>query len=138
MAPSATTVAVISITTSSGPACLPTAAEPREATLVRPSTVISAASMRSRMRFPKRPPRVLAAVGHGSALNGGKLEVCSSANQDNPLMPGVGCGGYPILGIDVWEHAYYLNYQNRRPDYISAFFNVVDWNAVSERFSAAQ
>ena len=71
-------------------------------------------------------------------VNGGKLEVCSSANQDNPLMPGVGCGGYPILGIDVWEHAYYLNYQNRRPDYIAAFFNVVDWNAVSERFSAAQ
>ena len=71
-------------------------------------------------------------------VNGGKLEVCSSANQDNPLMPGVGCGGHPILGIDVWEHAYYLNYQNRRPDYIAAFFNVVDWNAVAERFAAAQ
>jgi len=68
----------------------------------------------------------------------GKLEVCSSANQDNPLMPGVGCGGTPILGLDVWEHAYYLNYQNRRPDYISAFFNVVDWNAVAARFSAAK
>lgn len=71
-------------------------------------------------------------------VKGGKLEVCSSANQDNPLMPGVGCGGTPILGLDVWEHAYYLNYQNRRPDYISAFFNVVDWNAVAARFSAAK
>jgi Fe-Mn family superoxide dismutase len=68
----------------------------------------------------------------------GKLEVCSSANQDNPLMPGVGCGGTPILALDVWEHAYYLNYQNRRPDYISAFFNVVDWSAVSKRFEAAK
>ena len=68
-------------------------------------------------------------------VNDGKLEVCSSANQDNPLMRGVGCGGHPILGLDVWEHAYYLNYQNRRPDYINAFFEVVDWNAVGARFN---
>ncbi len=65
---------------------------------------------------------------------GGKVEVCSTPNQDNPLMPDVGCGGTPILGLDVWEHAYYLNYQNRRPDYINAFFNVINWDEVSKRF----
>lgn len=68
----------------------------------------------------------------------GGLEVCSSANQDNPLMPNIGCGGTPILGLDVWEHAYYLNYQNRRPDYVSAFFNVINWNEISSRYSAAK
>lgn len=66
------------------------------------------------------------------------LEVCSSANQDNPLMPMIGCGGTPILGIDVWEHAYYLNYQNRRPDYINAFFEVINWGVVSEKFDQAK
>jgi superoxide dismutase, Fe-Mn family len=68
----------------------------------------------------------------------GKLEVCSTANQDNPLMPGVGCSGTPILGLDVWEHAYYFNYQNRRPDYISAFWNVVNWENAATLFAAAK
>ena len=65
---------------------------------------------------------------------GGKVEVCSTPNQDNSLMPGVGCGGTPILGLDVWEHAYYLNYQNRRPDYINAFFSVINWTEVSTKY----
>ena len=68
----------------------------------------------------------------------GSLEICSSANQDNPLMRGIGCDGHPIMGIDVWEHAYYLNYQNRRPDYVEAFFNVVDWHKVEENFDKAK
>ncbi|WP_162126946.1 superoxide dismutase [Flavobacterium phycosphaerae] len=66
---------------------------------------------------------------------GGKLEVCSTPNQDNPLMPDTGCGGFPILGMDVWEHAYYLNYQNRRPDYIEAFFNVINWTEVARLYA---
>ncbi len=67
---------------------------------------------------------------------GGKLEVCGTPNQDNPLMSGVGCSGFPIMGIDVWEHAYYLNYQNRRPDYITAFFNVINWEEVAKNYAA--
>ncbi|MDA7559025.1 superoxide dismutase [Flavobacteriaceae bacterium] len=67
---------------------------------------------------------------------GGKVEVCSTPNQDNPLMPGVSCGGTPIMGLDVWEHAYYLNYQNRRPDYIEAFFKVINWNEVERRYES--
>lgn len=69
----------------------------------------------------------------------GKLAVCSTPNQDNPLMDVVNdCKGTPILGIDVWEHAYYLNYQNRRPDYMAAFFNVINWNKVNELYLKAK
>ena len=69
---------------------------------------------------------------------GGRVEVCSTPNQDNQLMSGVSCGGTPILGLDVWEHAYYLNYQNRRPDYIEAFFSVINWGEVEKRFLAGK
>jgi superoxide dismutase, Fe-Mn family len=68
----------------------------------------------------------------------GTLCVCSSPNQDNPLMDISECPGTPILGIDVWEHAYYLHYQNRRPDYVSAFWNVVNWDEVARRYAAAK
>jgi len=70
-----------------------------------------------------------------NVFKGGKLEVTSTPNQDNPLMPGISNGSTPILGMDVWEHAYYLNYQNRRPDYIEAFFNVINWTEVARLYA---
>ena len=72
-------------------------------------------------------------------VDGGKLTICSTANQDSPIMNvDQACDGQPILGLDVWEHAYYLNYQNRRPDYINAFWNVVNWEEVARRYSEAK
>jgi Fe-Mn family superoxide dismutase len=69
------------------------------------------------------------------AHSDGHVEICSTPNQDNPLMPSTGCGGTPILGIDVWEHAYYLNYQNRRPDYVKAFMGIINWNVVADKYA---
>lgn len=70
--------------------------------------------------------------------NGGKLAICSTPNQDNPLMDVAECKGTPIIGIDVWEHAYYLHYQNRRPDYVGAFFNLLNWDEVNKRLASAK
>jgi Fe-Mn family superoxide dismutase len=71
-------------------------------------------------------------------VSGGKLAVCSTPNQDNPLMDVSECKGFPILGLDVWEHAYYLKYQNRRPEYITNFWNVINWDEVAKRLDSAK
>ena len=93
----------------------------------------SAASTTSRSRSTRPASTASAAAGPGSVDDGGKLTVDITPNQDSPLME----GKTPILGIDVWEHAYYLNYQNRRPDYLDAWWNVVNWDEVARRFDAA-
>jgi superoxide dismutase, Fe-Mn family len=67
----------------------------------------------------------------------GSLDICSTPNQDNPLMKGAGCDGTPIIGLDVWEHAYYLKYQNRRAEYIDAFWNVLDWATVEKLYTSS-
>lgn len=71
-------------------------------------------------------------------MDGGALQICSTPNQDNPLMDVSECKGFPILGLDVWEHAYYLKYQNRRPEYIASFFNIINWEEVNRRFAAGK
>ncbi len=86
------------------------------------------------MPSPRRPRVASAAAGPGWSSKNGQLEVISTANQDSPYME----GKTPIMGLDVWEHAYYLNYQNRRPDYIAAWWNVVNWDEVGKRFAAAK
>ncbi len=80
------------------------------------------------------PPSSSAPAGAGSYYQGGKLKVITTANQDSPLSQGL----YPILGNDVWEHAYYLKYQNKRPDYLAAWWNVVNWAEVNKRFDKAK
>ena len=112
----------------------PTGGSPPTDPLPPPSNSRSAPSTASNKNSPTRPPPDSAAAGPGSPSTDGNLKIESTANQDSPLME----GRTPILGLDVWEHAYYLNYQNRRPDYIAAFFNVIDWSEVARRWQAAQ
>jgi len=114
----------------------------------QPSGELAAASLKAERKAsrPPRSPSIAAAKRFGSGWAwlvvspSGKLAVGSTANQDSPLMGEsiAGIAGTPILGLDVWEHAYYLKYQNRRPDYIAAFWNVINWPAVAERFAAAK
>ena len=70
--------------------------------------------------------------------SGGKLSICSTPNQDNPLMDAAETKGFPVFGLDVWEHAYYLKYQNRRADYVAAFWNLINWDAVAQRYQSAK
>lgn len=134
----ATTAAVMPITACSGKSCLPKGVVcPREL-LRQPLTQTWSGFENFKTEFTKA---AISRFGSGWAWLGvdpsGKLHVESSANQDTPLMLGIGSGNTPILGLDVWEHAYYLKYQNRRPEYIAAFYNVVEWNEVARRFAAA-
>ena len=132
--PCATTAAATTTTACSGSPCRPTAAAPRPATLAE---AIDAAfgsfdDFKAKIKDDRRR-RSSGPAGPGSSHDGGGLAVVGSANQDNPISD----GKTPLLGVDVWEHAYYLNYQNRRPDYLDAWWNTVDWDTVAARFAAA-
>lgn len=100
----------------------------------KPSTANSAASINSKKTLRLQQQAVSAPAGHGLLSITESLEITSTPNQDSPLSE----GKTPILGLDVWEHAYYLNYQNRRPDYIKAFWNVVNWDEVARLYSEAK